>query len=337
MRLTLLLALASLLGAGCSGTVAPTAIPRASPAGTPAPTATVTDPEAGDPAATPGPMATASLGRPTGPPPSASASPGPSTAGGIADVHLQGPFGSLDGEARSPGESAAPAELRPLDQYAQRASLSIGLRDVQLDFLEWTVSASPLGAPSGNGAIVLSEGPGPDDRTDYIGFVGPEAGEWLLRLEARVVDSAAASYHWRLVVPERDMPSNGELEVPAPDLLIEVGRRSVTAEMGGGCYVYTCVDTGGLTLAHRLPRIRADRRVIAMRLSDGSRFVGWDVTGWPVQGTPRDGRSFGRGKAAEGTLAETVALPRGDWYTKVDLRFDLERGALTYFLRVTVD
>ena len=337
MRIIPLLSLVSLLGAGCSGTVAPTAIPSHSPTGIPVPTATITAPEPPDPTAMPSATATTSVAPPTSPPRSPSASPGPSTRGEIAEVYLQGPFGSLDGEDSPPGESAEPAELRPLDQYAQGANLSIGLRDVQLDFLDWTVSLSPLREPTGGGTIVLSEGPGPEDRTDYIDLVGPEAGEWLLHLEARIVDSAAASYHWRLLVPERDMPLSGELEVPAPDLLIDVGRRSVPAEMGGGCYVYSCGDIGGLTPADRLPRIRTDQGVIVMRLSDRSPFLGWHVTGWPVDGSRHESRSFGRGKAAEGTLEERVSLSPGDWYTKIDLKFDLERGDLNYFLRVTVD
>ncbi len=338
MRVLIILSsLVSLLAVGCSAAVAPTAIPSDSPPGTRAATATITATEPVEPTATPVRTVTASLTPPTGPTPSPSASPGPSTSREIAEVYLQGPFGSLDGETGRPGESVQPKELRPLDQYAQGANLSIGLRDVQLDFVGWTVSVSPLREPTGDGAVVLSEGPGPEDRTDYIDLVGPDAGEWLLRLEARIFDSAEASYHWRLVVPVRDSPPNGELEVPAPDLLVEAGRRSVSAEMGGGCYVYTCIDVGGLTPAHRLSRIRAERGAIVMRPSDGSPLVGWRVTGWPVDGGLQESRSFGRGKAPEGTLEERVSLPRGDWYVKVDVEFDLQRGDLSYFLRVTVD
>lgn len=337
MRVLPLVSLASLLVAGCSGVVAPTATPSPAPPRTQSPTAAITGPQPADPTATPSATVPASVPAPTSPRPSASPRPSPSTAGEVAEVYLQGPFGSLDGEDGPPGEDAEPAELRPLDQYAQGASLSIGLRDVDLDFVHWTVSVRPLQDPAGDGLVVLSEGPGPEDRADYIGLVGPDAGEWLLRLDADIVDSAAATYHWRLVVPERDLPPSGELEVPAPDLLVDAGRRTVSAEMGGGCYVYSCGDIGGLTPAHRLPRIRPDEGTLAMRLSDGSAFVGWRVTGWPANGSPRDSRSLGRGKAARGTLQERLSLPRGDWYTKIDIEFDLERGALSYFLRVTVE
>lgn len=327
----------ALVGVGCSLGAVPTDGPRDTPAGTEVSSALVTDaPAPPDPTATPTATVSSTVAPPTSSPAPTSQVPGPSPDREVAEVYLRGPFGSLDGEVSSLGANAEPASLRRLDQHAQGANLSIALRDVQLVFLHWRVSISPVDDPPGGTPIVLSEGPAPEDRTDYIGLVGPKAGDWLLRMDARIAGSPAVSYHWRLAVPERDMPANGELEVPAPKLLIEAGRQSVAAEMGGGCYVYTCGDVGGLTPARLLPRVAADEGRITVKLSDGSGFVEWRASGWPVDGKPHDSRSFGRGKAPEGIHQQTVSLPRGDWYLKVELAYDLERGHGTYFARVTV-
>ncbi|MDQ3555131.1 MAG: hypothetical protein M3395_12120 [Chloroflexota bacterium] len=203
--------------------------------------------------------------------------------------------------------------------------------------MRWRVSVSPIDSGGDERPAVLSEGPKRGDRTDYIGVTGPDTGEWLLRLDAEISDSAPAAYHWRLAVPRREVPADGILEVPAPDLIIKAGQRSVTAEFGSGCYVFTCGDSGGLTPAHDLPRIRAERRSVAMTLSDESAFVGWRMTGWPVGGDPGDERSLGRRRVPEGKERETVNLPPGDWYARIQVTFDLERGVLSYYARITVD
>jgi hypothetical protein len=74
-----------------------------------------------------------------------------------------------------------------------------------------------------------------------------------------------------------------------------------------------------------------------MTLSDESAFVGWRMTGWPVGGDPGDERSLSRARVPEGTERQTVDLPPGDWYARIQLTFDLERGALSYYARITVD
>lgn len=301
----------------------PTSGPTLRPSGPPDATPTT----GAQPAATPARTRDAA-------PPTPEASPSPARE--VAAVHLRGPFGSLEGRSTPPGSDPPSSDLRILDQYAQGARLGIGLRD-DLEFQRWTVSASPADSGSADEAVLLSEGPGPADRTDHISIIGPDTGEWLLRLDAEVSDSAPASYHWRLVVPLRNMPADGVLEVPAPDLLLEAGQRNTVAEFGSGCYVFTCGDSGGPTPAQDLPRIRAEGGSVVMTLSDESSFVGWRVTGWPVAGDPSDERSFGRGKVPDGTDVQVVTLPPGDWYTKIQITFDLERGSLAYYARITTD
>ncbi len=326
----------ALVGAGCSPAAVPTDVPRDDPPGTKTPSTIVTDaPALHDPTATPSATAPVTAA-PTSWPPLPSLTPAPSLDGEVAAVYLRGPFGSLDGQASLPGAEPATGGLRALDQHAQGANLGVGLRDVQLAFVEWTISISPVDDGAGGRTIVVSEGPGPEDRTDYISLVGPDAGDWLLRLDAQIADSPAASYHWRLAVPDRDMPANGELEVPPPELFVEAGRQRVSAEMGGGCYVYSCGDVGGLTPARLLPRIMTQERSVTVKLSDGSRFIGLRASGWPIDGQTGDVRYFGRVKVHEGVHQQAVSLPRGDWYLKVELTFDLERGHGTYFVRVTV-
>jgi len=351
--LVISIALASLLVSACNG-VAVTA-PGSSPpplldaTPTPSPTsaadptrpakpATPARPAASaTPAATSAPTATpAATAAPT---PGASPTPreeSPPISTEVAAVHLSGPFGSLEGRPGPAGSESEPSGLRALDQYAQGARLGIGLKD-DLQFVRWTVTVSPIDSRSDDRPAVLSEGPMPGDRTDYIGVTGPDTGEWLLRLDAEISDSAPAAYHWRLAVPRREVPDDGVLEVPAPDLIIAAGQRSVVAELGSGCYVFTCGDSGGLTPAHDLPRIRAERRSLVMTLSDESAFVGWRMTGWPVGGDPGDERSLSRARVPEGTERQTVNLPPGDWYARIQLTFDLERGALSYYARITVD
>jgi len=327
----------ALVVAGCSPSAVPADGPRDTSAATKAPEAIVTDaPVLPDPTTTPSATASVTVA-PTRWPPLPSLTPAPSPGGEVAEVYLRGPFGSLDGQASLPGADPATDGLRLLDQHAQGANLGVGLRDVQLAFVQWTVSIIPVVDGAGSGPIVVSEGPGPEDRTDFISLVGPDAGDWLLRLDAQVADSPAASYHWRLAVPDRDMPADGELEVPPPELFVEAGRRRVSAETGGGCYVYTCGDVGGLTPARLLPRIMTDERSVTVKLSDGSRFVEWRASGWPIDGQPGETRSFGRAKVPEGVHQQAVSLPRGDWYLKVVLTFDLERGHGTYFVHVTVE
>ncbi len=261
--------------------------------------------------------------------------PSPSPAGEAAAVYLSGPFGYLDGMATPAGDPPKPAALRALDQHAQRANLDIGFRDRQLEFLNWVVTVSGVGEDVTDGAAELATGPGPGERADLISLVGPDAGEWLLRLDAEIVDSPPATYHWRLVVPDRDMPADGRLEVMPPDLLVRGQGAPVVSERGSGCYVSGCGDIGMIPPAHLLPRVRAADGVLTLELSDASGLVRWQIAGRPL-GDPAAERLFADAEAPDGERGPSFQVPAGDWHLEVRIWFDLERGDYTHYVRAIV-
>ena len=227
--------------------------------------------------------------------------------------------------------------MRSLDQVVETAPLVAGYRDSELTFVSWAATVTLALQPGDSAATILSTGPLPDERTDQLLFGGPTRGAWLLRIHALPSSGMPASHHWLLEVPPRPMPSDGHIDATPPDLIASDGAASVVAELGSACYVQTCADRTVEPTILRPGITLTDDAALDLTLSDGSGMTAWVVAIRPPgdpYGQTVDVLAHGGEAGVDGI--ELPTPPTGVWVLEVRVRFDLERGDATYYLRVTV-
>ncbi len=268
----------------------------------------------------------------TGTPPNSTA-----PAGTAAVVTLNGPFGSVDREPSPPDVDWPDAGgLQGLDTYVRSAPLTLTFTDLDLTFAAWTVSVTPAASPVSSSALATV--PYPPSKPELLRVTGPSTGDWLLRADVTPTGRAAASYLWRLRVPDRGPPADGHVVVPAPHALLATPDAKVKGIPGSGCYVSTCDDIGRPPPANDLEQLAATPGGrLTLSLGDGSRFVRWNVHARPVDDASATPATLDRGHDPAGVEQASFAAPgSGDWYVTIVLTFDRRRGSYTWYARVTI-
>jgi hypothetical protein len=263
---------------------------------------------------------------------------------GLPAVSLSGPFGRLDGlpiTASSPLPD--PAWLRTLDGYGRGATLRIALRDEDLLFYDWRMTAAPV--PTAQSGEPLELGGEPASGVELATVEVPPTGVWLVRLDASLVQRevsfenifASGSWVWRVSVPDRDAPANSDQPYPpVPAVLLAAGTNVIQMELGSGCYVGTCGDIGFLPPDADLPRIDVERGAsMVLSLGDGSGLSGWIVSTRPVGGPSDDFELLARDDLGVSRPVALIGSPGpGRWVLEATLSFDLERGSYDAYARV---
>lgn len=164
----------------------------------------------------------------------------------------------------------------------------------------------------------------------------PGSGLFLVRLDATVLDPAArgtpagpGSWVWRIAVPDRDIPGDGEPYPPAPTIVLASGDGSVALDVGSGCFVGTCGDIGATSPPRTLPTLDTlEGAPLTVRLSDHSGMAEWVVDATPIGGTNDQTIVLSTGTSDPPLTTITFAAPgAGRWVILVHVQFDRERGA----------
>ena len=91
----------------------------------------------------------------------------------------------------------------------------------------------------------------------------PASGVFLIRFDGTVTQTGgvpgvtAGSWSWRIAVPDRDVPSNGDPYPPVPAIVLRSADHAIEMDQGSGCFVGTCGDIGATPPPGTLPTIRA--------------------------------------------------------------------------------
>lgn len=251
----------------------------------------------------------------------------------------RGPFGTVPGLPVPVGAALPdPASLDPLDAYGRGATLeflpSSGLFDT------WQVTAFREPIPGGGPGIDLGSGNG------RARVLLPDTGSFLVRLEATpdtVIpdpDTATAppagAWLWRIAVPDRAVPTDGDAYPPAPRMLLDAGDHRIRLDQGSGCYVGTCGDIGAVPPAPTLPTLRVTAGApLLLRLTDGSAVTAWDAVAAPADHRDADGVPIGSGQRPDGTHQIAVVAPAaGHWVLTVHVVFDRKRGSFDGYARI---
>lgn len=266
---------------------------------------------------------------------------GPSPAamdGGPASVVGRGPFGSVDGSPL-PGGASLPdaASLEILDGYGRGARVTITPAVGAFD--RWRVTA--IREPSLDPATAEELGAGESDTSAIVRL--PSSGLFLVRLDATLVDPSSATepgtpgaWVWRIGVPDRDVPTDGDPYPPMPAIRLISADRSVDLDPGSGCFIGTCGDIGATSPPQTLPTIRTiPGTALSVRLSDGSGIAAWSVDATPVGAAEDATIPLSTGAPARAAHTVTFAAPsHGRWVILVHIRFDRDRGAADGYARL---
>jgi hypothetical protein len=252
-------------------------------------------------------------------------------------VFAEGPFGRAAGLGLAVDAALPdPGRLEALDAYGRGAR--VDLRPTVGSLADWRVMAYPEPVrPAGAGTEL---GSGSDSDAASIRF--PASGLFLVRLDAAIIDppetleSTAGSWVWRIAVPDRDIPGDGDPYPPAPTIMLASADQSVSLDVGSGCFVGTCGDIGATSPPRTLPTLDTLAGVpLAVRLSDGSGIAGWTVDATTIGGTDEQTLVLATGTSDPPTTSVTFAAPgAGRWVILVHVRFDRERGAYDGYARL---
>jgi hypothetical protein len=252
-------------------------------------------------------------------------SPSPGTTAPQPIIWLRGPFGTVPS-----GDDA------PLDVYVRSAPLRLETGDPDVSIGEWRASFQVVG-----GGAAPTEMHGSADGGVEAGgatITGPdEPGAYRLETEATLSDGSDATAAWTVVVPDRPLPPDGLIEVPAPELLLTGGSGTVAGWAGSGCYIYLCVEVG------RLPPLRTVTQMdvtagedLRLRLSDASGIAAWKVTLYPiVSGLQPAMDEIGDEPDAPLEYFDVEAPVPGEWLMLAEVTFDRLRGWRHAFYRLT--
>jgi hypothetical protein len=239
-------------------------------------------------------------------------------------VWLRGPFGTVPN-----GDDGV------LDAFVLSAPLRLETGDPDLTIGAWRASFRGLdGQPfiefSGFGeAGVVSDG---------AILAAPDVpGTYRLEATAVLGSGAAVDASWTILVPDRPLPTDGLIEVPAPQVLLAGSSGSAAGWAGSGCYIYLCVDVG------RLPPLRTVSHLnvmageqLRLRLSDGSAIAAWKVTLYPiVSGLQPAVDEIGDEPDAPVDGFTMEAPVAGEWLLQAEVTYDRLRGWTHAFYRLT--
>ena len=199
----------------------------------------------------------------------------PDTSTPELTLWLRGPFGTVPG-------NGATDDDRPLDAFVRSAPLRLETGDPDVSIGEWRASFIDLlgGTPAIDDSG-LGDGGTP---ASGVSLNAPDVpGSYRLEAQARLSAGGDAAATWTIVVPDRDLPADGLIDVPAPRLILSAEGGTVDGWPGSGCHIYLCVDIG------RLPPLRLVTRLdvvegeeLSLRLSDDSGIAAWKVTLYPI-------------------------------------------------------
>ncbi len=270
------------------------------------------------------------------------ASPSPaSDAGGKVALIARGPFGSVAGRSLSTDDPLPdPATLEALDAYGRGARVTI--TPTAGSFEHWRVTASR--EPSATSGATGELGTGENDSSATIQL--PASGLYLVRLDGTIEDpmapadpGTAGSWVWRIGVPDRDVPGDGDPYPPMPAIVLTSGDRSVELDPGSACFIGTCGDIGATSPPQTLPTIRTlDGAPLIARLSDGSGIAAWSADATPVGATDDETVPLGFGADEPPAHSAMFAAPsEGRWVILVHVRFDRARGAADGYGRLILE
>jgi len=269
-------------------------------------------------------------------------SPGPLSGSVPQDeLWLSGPFGRVLGGSNEHPAVALPASIA-LDTFARRAPLVLdaggaGLQDGQVEIRSVPDPRSEPGTRDGEvlgSGRLLPEG---------LAFEGPdEPGSWTIVAVLERADGQMSERAWHVTVPDRELPDDGIIDIPAPVALLNGNRDSIAGMPQDGCYLYLCVDVGRPPPPSALASLAAAAdEPLSVSLADGSAIVAWQGTLEPLfdGGAP----TLTAAGVITDELAESVGLvgleppSAGAWLLTIKVYFDRERGSMTYGYRVVAE
>ena len=162
-------------------------------------------------------------------------------------------------------------------------------------------------------------------------------GSYRLAAEATLATGEKATAAWTIVVPDRPLPPDGLIEVPAPALTLAGRSGTVTGWAGSGCYIYLCVDVGRLPPLRTLPHLDVTSgEPLTARLDDGSGIAAWKVTLYPIVSGVQSAMDEIGDEPTSAIEAFTVTAPAaGDWLMQTEVSYDRLRGWTHTFYHLT--
>jgi hypothetical protein len=265
-------------------------------------------------------------GAPAGAAAQATVTPAPdATSAPQPILWLRGPFGTVPS-----GENVT------LDAFVRSAPLRLETGDPDVSIGDWRASFHPLdsGLPP-----LASSGTGDGGLPSTgVTLAAPDApGTYRLDVSVSLDTGTGSQATWTMVVPDRPLPPDGLIEVPAPVLLLSAGSGTVAGWAGSGCHIYLCVDVG------RLPPLRTVTHAdvvageeLRLRLSDDSGITAWTVTLYPiVSGLQPAMDEIGDEPDAPVDGFVVQAPVAGEWLMQAEVTYDRLRGWTHAFYRLT--
>ena len=226
---------------------------------------------------------------------------------------------------------------RPLDAWVRRAPLRLETGDPEVSIGEWRASFHPL-----DGTMPSVEAGGTGDGgtpSSGVSLTGPDTpGTYRLVAHATLSDGADVEAAWTVLVPERDLPADGLIDVPAPELLLA---RQPAARWRAGraaAATSTCAST---SVAFRRcgwwpSSTSAEGEELTLRLSDDSGIAAWKVTLYPiVSGVEPAVHEVGAEPEVAVDSFGFQAPVAGEWLMQAEVTYDRLRGWTHAFYRLT--
>ena len=263
-----------------------------------------------------------------------------SPSAGRDAVIASGPFGSVPGQAVQQDQPLPdPAGLQALDAYGRGARVTFAPDTGS--FESWHVTTLQEPVLDVAAAAELASGSSSDRAVVQL----PPTGLFLVRLDATIVDpestgptGTSGSWVWRIAVPDRNVPGDGDPYPPVPAIVLTSGDQSVVLDQGSGCFVGTCGDIGATAPPRTLPTVRTlPGTPLTVRLTDASGVVGWTVDATPIGSADGDTVSLSTATSQPAVDGLTFAAPtEGRWVILVHVVFERSRGSFDGYGRLVL-
>jgi hypothetical protein len=279
-----------------------------------------------------------------GPTATAAEDPSPSPQVSVAPepiLWLSGPFGTVPSETADAGRSAGDViDDRPLDAFVRSAPLRLETGDPDVSIDEWRASLTALDGTTppieaDEGTDELADGGTP---SHMVALTAPDVpGTYRVEAHAALSSGSDARGAWTIVVPDRTIPADGLIEVPAPRLVLAAQGGRVDAWSGSGCHIYLCVDVGRLPPLRLVPRLDViEGEPLSLRLSDESGIAAWKVTLYPILSRIQPAVDEVAGEPESPVDSFSMAAPvAGEWLIQAEVTYDRLRGWTHAFYRLT--